>query len=68
MIDFYLKVGIYFISFILSLFGLNALDFNRFVKQGKVAQAQLLYFVIACALAYLFGSFIMSIMYRFHGV
>ena len=67
MIDFYLKVGIYFISFILSMFGLNALDFNRFVKQGKVAQAQALYFILTCALAYLLGSFIMAIMYRFYG-
>lgn len=68
MIDFYIKVGIYFISFILSLFGLNAIDFNRFVKQGKITQAQVLYFVLACSLAYLLGSFIMSIMYRFQGL
>ena len=68
MIDFYIKVGIYLVSFVLSLFGLNALDFNRIVKQGKVSQAQLLYFILACCLAYLLGNFIMAIMYRFSGV
>ena len=68
MIDFYIKVGIYLVSFVLSLFGLNALDFNRFVRQGRVTQAQLLYFILACALAYLLGNFVMAIMYRFSGV
>ena len=68
MLDFYLKVGIYFISFILSLFGLGALDFNRFLKQNKATQAQVLYFILACVLAYLFGNFVMAIIYRFHNV
>lgn len=66
MLDFYLKVGIYFISFILSLFGLGALDFNRFLKQNKASQAQALYLILACSLAYLLGSFIIAIVYRFN--
>ena len=66
MLDFYLKLGIYFISFVLSMFSLGALDFNRFIKQNKATQAQALYFILACALAYLFGSFIIAIVYRFN--
>ena len=63
MIEFYIRVAIYFICFLLSLYSLNGLDFNRFLKQGKVVQGQLLYFIIACCLAYLTGSFLISIIY-----
>ena len=63
MIDFYIRVFIYFVCFVLSLFALNALDFNRFLKQGKVIQGQLLYFILACSLAYLMGSLMTSIIY-----
>ena len=66
MLDFYLKVMIYFFCFLLSLYGMSALDFNRFVKQGKVAQAQILYFVICCCMAYLMGSLMIAVMYRFY--
>ena len=66
MMEFYLRVGIYFFCFLLTLFGMNALDFNRFVKQGKVLQAQILYFVLSCALAYLMGSFLMALIYYFY--
>ena len=66
MFDFYIRVAVYFICFILAIFGMSGLDFNRFVKQGKVAQAMILYFVICCALAYLMGSFLMSLIYYFY--
>lgn len=48
------------------LFGMNSFDYNRFIKQGKVAQGWILYFAIAFALAYLVGSFLMSIIYYFN--
>lgn len=66
MLKFYLRVGVYLFCFVLSLIGLNAFDYNRFVKKGKVWQAWLLYFIIAFALAYLFGSFLMNIIYYFY--
>ena len=65
MIDFYLRVIIYLICFMLSLYGLSALDFSRFLKQGKVLPAQVLYYILACSLAYLLGNFLMAIIYRF---
>ncbi|MBQ6334267.1 MAG: DUF1146 domain-containing protein [Erysipelotrichaceae bacterium] len=66
MLEFYLRVAIYFFCFLLALIGMNALDFNRFIKQGKVVQAQILYFVICCALAYLMGNFLMALIYHFY--
>ena len=66
MLEFYIRVLIYFICFIMSLVSLNALDFNRFLKQGKVLQGQLLYFVLACSLAYLMGNFMISIIYLYN--
>ena len=66
MTKFYLKVSIYFFCFLLSLFGLSSLDYNRFIKQGRTVQAQVLYFIIACCLAYLMGSFLMAVIYYFN--
>ena len=66
MYKFYLRVSVYIICFVFTLFGLASLDFNRFIKKGKVAQAWILYFIIALSLAYLSGSFLMSIIYYFN--
>ena len=66
MFEFYLRVTIYFFSFLLCLFGLNALDFNRFIRQGKVMQGQVLYFILAASLSYLLGSFLMAMIYYFY--
>ena len=66
MIEFYQRLIIYFVCFVLALFGLNALDFNRFIKQGKVSQAYVLYFMLAGCMAYLFGQFLMSLIYYFN--
>ena len=45
--DSIFELGIYLLTFIASLFALSGLDFNRFIKQGKVAQGQLLYLMLA---------------------
>ena len=66
MYRFYLRVLIYIICFIMVLFGMSSFDYNRFIKQGKVSQGWILYFAVAFALAYLVGSFLMSIIYYFN--
>ena len=66
MLKFYLRVIVYLFSFVLSLIGLNALDFNRFIKKGKVVSAWIFYFVLAFGLAYLLGSFLMAVIYYFN--
>ena len=59
--DSIFELGIYLLTFIASLFALSGLDFNRFIKQGKVAQGQLLYLMIALCIAYLAGSLLLKI-------
>ncbi len=66
MIDFYLRAGIYFFCFLLSMYAMSALDFSRFIKKGMAFKAQVLYFILCCALSYLMGSFMMALIYRFH--
>lgn len=66
MNKFYLKIAIYVLSLVLCAFGLNAIDFNRFIKQNKVGEARVLYFVLLIVLTYLFGQFIMSVMIYFN--
>ena len=53
---------IYFISFAISLYGLSAFDFNRFLKPNRPRQAQILYLLLAMIMAYLFGEFVMKFM------
>ena len=65
MFEFYMRVLVYFFCFLLSLYGMSALDFNRFVRQGRVTASQVLYFVICCCMAYLMGSLMIALMYRF---
>lgn len=66
MLRFWIRVGIYFISFLFCLYGLDALDFNRFLKKNKPAKGQILYLLISFAMAYLVGNFIMSLIYYFY--
>ena len=60
---FFLKTGIYLLTFILSFYGLSAVDYNRFLKQGHTAQAQVLYWILVLSLAWLSGSFVLSFLY-----
>lgn len=66
MLRFYLKIIVYLVSYIACMYGLSALDFNRFLKQGKPAAAQILYILISLAMAYLVGNFLMGIIYYFN--
>ena len=54
----------YFICFAISLYGLSAIDYSRFLKKGKVFEAQVLYIILAMILAYLLGKFILAITYK----
>lgn len=65
MLKFWLKVLIYFVSFLACLFGLSALDFNRLLKKNKPAQGQILYLLIAFGLTYLVANFIINLIYYF---
>jgi uncharacterized integral membrane protein (TIGR02327 family) len=49
------------VVFALSLWALDALDFNRFLKRNKVIQAQTLYFFLAMALTSLVVQFLLGL-------
>ena len=66
MKEFYIRVIVYLMCFLISLFGLNAFDFNMFIKKGKTFEAWVLYFVISMCMAYLLGQFMMAIIYYFN--
>ena len=65
---YFTRLVIYFICFAISLYALNALDYNRFLKKNSIMKAQILYIIIAMAIAFLMGQFIMGIMYGFRDV
>lgn len=63
MNQFISKVIVYLICFVISLIGLSAFDFARFIKKNKVIEAWILYYVIAFIMAYILGQFIMDVVY-----
>ena len=60
-LDVYIDYLVYLISLGLSMYGLSALDFNRFVKASKPMRAQTLYLILSFVLAYLLGSMILTL-------
>lgn len=60
------RIIVYLICFIISLFGLQAFDFNRLIKKNKIAQAWVLYFILAFVLTYILGQFMFSIIIFFN--
>ena len=62
--SFLVNLVVYFFVFVVSLYGLSAVDFNKILKKNKPMQAQTLYLILAMALAYLLGRFILAITYK----
>ena len=62
--SFLVNLVVYFCAFVASLYGLSAIDFNKILKKNKPMQAQTLYLILAMALAYLLGRFILAITYK----
>ena len=53
-----IKTVLYIASFTLSLYGLDALDYEKIVKTYKPKQAQFLYLILAMSLSYLTTNFL----------
>ena len=66
MSKFYYKIVLYLLCYVLVMLGLNAFDYNRFIKQNRVVEARVLYLIISFVLTYLLGSFLMDIIYFFN--
>ncbi|MBO5555045.1 MAG: DUF1146 domain-containing protein [Solobacterium sp.] len=58
------RAAIYIAAFMLSFYALGALNFSRYIKQGHVLQARILYWILVLSLAYLSGSFVLALIYR----
>ena len=66
MREFIMRIIVYLICFIICIFGLNSIDFARFLKKNKTTEAWVLYLILAMCLTYILGQFLMSIMYYFN--
>lgn len=64
MLSYLIKAFVYVTCFACSWYGLNALNYEKLLKKGHVREAQVLYFMIVAALAYLAGSFILAFVYN----
>ena len=51
---------VYILCFILSMQAMQALNYEKLLKEGHVRQAQVLYFLLVMALAWLSGSFVLT--------
>lgn len=55
------KLAVYLLCFLVSLFALSGVRFERFVNVRQPMKAQVLLLVLAMALAYLCGSFLLEL-------
>ncbi len=60
MIYSIIKLVIYIVSVVLSMYGLSAINFPSYIQKNKVTQFYCLYLVLSISIAYLFASFILS--------
>ena len=57
------KTYIYIISVLLSTFSLSGINFNNFFKKNKEIEAKIFVVIIALALGYLLGTFVITFIY-----
>ncbi len=57
---FILRSIVYLLMFIVTWFAMDAINYEKLLRKNKVNQAQVLYFILVMAIAYLAGSFILS--------
>ena len=55
------RVIIYFVTFTVSLYCLNAINFAKIIHPNKVVQTQVLVILLAMALAYLVTQFLLGL-------
>ncbi|MCH3962018.1 MAG: DUF1146 domain-containing protein [Solobacterium sp.] len=64
LVQFIARACIYLLSFAVSWFALDAVNYEKILKTGHVKKAQILYFLLVAALAYLVGSFCCAFLYQ----
>ena len=63
MRNFIIKLIIYMVCFGISMYGLGALNYEKFLRSGKTMQAQVLFIIIAMSIAWLMSQFLINITY-----
>lgn len=61
MVYFFVRISVYIISFILSLWALSNVQFQKFTNVSKPGKTQMLLLLLSMALAYLVGQFLLSL-------
>ena len=59
-LHFILRSIVYLLMFIVTWFAMDAINYEKLLRKNKVNQAQVLYFILVMAVAYLAGSFLLS--------
>ncbi len=57
----FVRVIVYFITFAVSLYSLNAINFAKIIHPKRVVQTQVLVILLAMALAYLVTQFLLGL-------
>ena len=57
-----IKLCVYVISIVLSMYGLSCFRYDHFILKGKIRQFYLLYMILSLVLWYLLGSFLLEFM------
>lgn len=60
MLAHFMRVAVYIISVILSMYGLSCFRFENYIKRGKVKEFYIFYIVVSLGIAYLFAQFVLS--------
>ncbi len=61
--SFAIRCLIYIMSFGISFYAMQSFNFEKLLKPGHTREAQVLYWLIVIALAYLAGQFVISFLY-----
>ena len=57
-----IKLIVYIVSIMMSMFGLSCFRYDHFIVKGQVKQFYMLYIILSVVLGYLLGSFILEFM------
>lgn len=64
MLNFVIRIFVYLGCFALAMIGLSSVNYEKFIRSGKVKQAQILYLLVAMGIAKLAAEFLMNIAYK----
>ncbi|MEG0165603.1 DUF1146 domain-containing protein [Anaerorhabdus sp.] len=64
LVPFIVRTTIYLVCFAATMYGLSSVNYEKFLKKGRVIPAQVLYLLVALAIAKLAGDFLLSLAFK----